>query len=88
MSYLVIHRPARTAPPPVTQGEVALAPPPTPTAPAPGAASWLQYAFPVMGGGGALLFALMNPKPLFVLSSGLFALGSVGMGVGMWFQQR
>src|SRR5215216_7517859 len=88
MSYLVIHRPARLAPPPVPQGAVELAPPPTPAAPPPGAVSWLQYAFPVMGSGGALLFALMNPKPLFVLSSGLFALGSVGMGVGMYVQQR
>jgi DNA segregation ATPase FtsK/SpoIIIE, S-DNA-T family len=88
MSYFVIRRPARIAPPPVPQGEVTLAPPPTPAAQSPGAASWLQYAFPVLGSGGALLFALMNPKPLFVLSCGLFALGSVGMGVGMYFQQR
>jgi S-DNA-T family DNA segregation ATPase FtsK/SpoIIIE len=41
-----------------------------------------------MGSGGALLFALLNPKPLFVISSGLFALGAVGMGVGMYVQQR
>ena len=88
MSYLVIHRPARIAPPPVPQGAVELAPPPTPAASAPGAVSWLQYAFPVLGSAGALLFALMNPRPLFVLSSGLFALGSVGMGVGMYAQQR
>jgi DNA segregation ATPase FtsK/SpoIIIE, S-DNA-T family len=88
MSYLVIHRPARMAPPPVPQGAVELAPPPTPAAPPPGAASWLQYAFPVMGCGGALLFALTNPKPLLVLSSGLFAVGAVGMGVGMYVQQR
>ena len=71
MSYLVIHRPARIAPPPVPQGAVELAPPPTPAASAPGAVSWLQYAFPVLGSAGALLFALMTPKPLFILSSGL-----------------
>jgi DNA segregation ATPase FtsK/SpoIIIE, S-DNA-T family len=79
---------APAASPPVPHGEITLAPPPSPTRGAPGAASWLQYAFPVMGSGGALLFALLNPKPLFVISSGLFAVGSVGMGAGMYFQQR
>jgi DNA segregation ATPase FtsK/SpoIIIE, S-DNA-T family len=88
MTYLVIHRPARIAPPPVPHGEITLVPPPSPTRSAPGAVSWLQYAFPVMGSGGALLFALLNPRPLFVISSGLFAIGSVGMGVGMYVQQR
>ncbi|HYY78730.1 MAG TPA: type VII secretion protein EccCa [Actinomycetes bacterium] len=88
MSFRVIHRPARTPPPPVPSGEVAVARPPSPAAPPGGSAQWLQYVFPVMGSGGALLFALLNPKPLFVLSSGLFALGAVGMGAGMYVQQR
>ena len=88
MSYLVIQRPARIAAPPLPRGELKLVPPPSPTQPPPGAAQWLQYVLPVMGSGGAMLFALLNPKPLFIVASGLFALGSVGMGIGMYVQQR
>jgi S-DNA-T family DNA segregation ATPase FtsK/SpoIIIE len=53
-----------------------------------GAAGWLQYVFPIVGSLGGMLFVVNNPKPLFIASGLLFMLGSIGMGVGMGFQQR
>ena len=48
----------------------------------------LQYAFPVVGSLGGLIFLITNPKPLMVVGGLTFALASVGMGVGMGVQQR
>jgi S-DNA-T family DNA segregation ATPase FtsK/SpoIIIE len=48
----------------------------------------MQYAFPAVGSLGAILFVLINPRPLYIAASTLFALSSVAMGVGMYLQQR
>ena len=53
-----------------------------------GGIAWWTYLFPVLGSGGAMLFALVNPQPIYLVASGLFVVGSVAMGVGMYFQQR
>jgi ESX secretion system protein EccC len=84
----LVHRPARTRPPAVPEGILTLAAPPKIDAMQAGVTSWLQYLFPVVGGLGAMLFIVTNPKPLFLASGLLFMLGSIGMGVGMAMQQR
>ncbi len=53
-----------------------------------GVTGWLQYLMPVVGSLGALLFIVVNPRPIYLVSGVLFALGSVGMGAGMAVQQR
>jgi S-DNA-T family DNA segregation ATPase FtsK/SpoIIIE len=88
MSRLVVHRPARTLPPPVPTGELALTPPPRLAGSPFGAAAWLTYLFPAIGGTGSLVFMLARPTPLFIAAGVLFALGSVALGVGMYAQQR
>src|SRR2546421_813642 len=85
---VVVRRPARLPPPQVPQDEVLVAPPPRLDVAQAGVASWLQYLVPVIGSLGAVLFVLVNPKPLFIISGLLFALGAVAMGVGMAAQQH
>src|SRR6267378_2824910 len=84
----IFRRAARSRPPAVADGAIALSPPPKLDAAQPGMAGWLQYLLPVVGSLGAMLFIANNPKPLFLVSGLLFMLGSVGMGVGMATQQR
>src|SRR5467141_3619829 len=84
----IVRRAARSRPPAVPDGAIALSPPPKLDAAQPGMAGWLQYLVPVVGSLGALLFIANNPKPLFLISGLLFMVGSVGMGVGMAAQQR
>ncbi|HEX3605435.1 MAG TPA: type VII secretion protein EccCa [Candidatus Dormibacteraeota bacterium] len=84
----VLRRPPRIPPPPVPTGERRVPAPPQTPPPQTGAVSWLQYAFPAVGSLGALLFVLMNPRPLFIAGSALFALSSVAMGIGLFLQQR
>jgi S-DNA-T family DNA segregation ATPase FtsK/SpoIIIE len=84
----IFRRAARSRPPAVPVGAIALSPPPKLDATQQGAAGWLQYLVPVVGSLGAVLFIANNPKPLFVVSGLLFMVGSVGMGVGMAAQQR
>ena len=88
MTQVLLHRPARIPPPAVPSEDVVLATPPTLQQLQQGALSWLQYVFPMLGSAGALLFILSRPTPVFIAGGVLFALGSVGMGVGMFFQQR
>lgn len=84
----IVRRPPRLAPPALLDGDVVLGTPPrVPTAQG-GAASWLQYTFPAVGSLGAILFVLINPKPLFIASGLIFALSSIAMGVGLALQQR
>jgi S-DNA-T family DNA segregation ATPase FtsK/SpoIIIE len=72
----------------VPSGEVRLPAPPALPPSQGGPLSWLQYAFPAVGSLGAILFVLINPRPLFIAGSALFALSSVAMGVGLVLQQR
>jgi S-DNA-T family DNA segregation ATPase FtsK/SpoIIIE len=53
-----------------------------------GAAAWLQFALPVLGGLGAMVFVLVNPKPLYIATGLLFAVSAIGAGVAMGVQQR
>ncbi|HKC83600.1 MAG TPA: ATP-binding protein, partial [bacterium] len=84
----IFRRAARSRPPAVPDGAIALSAPPKLDGAAPGMTGWLQYLLPVIGSLGAMLFIANNPKPLFLVSGLLFMLGSVGMGVGMATQQR
>ncbi|HEV7465884.1 MAG TPA: type VII secretion protein EccCa [Candidatus Dormibacteraeota bacterium] len=84
----VLRRPPRTPPPPVPSGEVRVPPPPSLPLSQGGPLTWMQYALPAVGSLGAILFVLINPRPLYVAASVLFALSSVAMGAGMYLQQR
>ena len=84
----IFRRAARSRPPAVPDGAIALAAPPKLDGAQQGMTGWLQYLLPVVGSLGAMLFIANNPKPLFLVSGLLFMLGSVGMGVGMATQQR
>jgi S-DNA-T family DNA segregation ATPase FtsK/SpoIIIE len=84
----VLRRPLRTPPPAVPSGEVRVPPPPSLPLGQGGPLAWMQYAFPAVGSLGAILFVLINPRPLYIAASALFALSSVAMGVGMYLQQR
>src|ERR1700687_261125 len=84
----LVRRAARLTPPPMPEGSFPLSAPPREDQLKAGAAGWLQYLFPVVGGLGGMLFILNNPKPVFVASGMLFMLASVGMGVGIGVQQR
>ena len=79
---------AATSPPAGEEMTLTLAPPPRVESLQPGATSWLQYLFPVLGSLGGLIFVATNPKPLYLVSGLLFTGGSIGMGAGMAVQQR
>ena len=87
-STQLVRRTARVTPPSVPQRTITVSAPPRVDSTPAGAAGWLQYLFPVVGSLGGMLFIVNNPKPLFLASGLLFMLGSIGMGVGMGFQQR
>jgi DNA segregation ATPase FtsK/SpoIIIE, S-DNA-T family len=83
-----VHRVPRAGPPAPPAGAlVVAAPPPKPVMQA-GSTAWLQFALPVLGGLGALVFVLVNPKPLYIATGLLFAISAIGAGTGMALQQR
>ena len=88
MSLVVVRRPARMAPPSVPTADIRILPPPKVESQPGGMGQWLQYAFPIIGSLGGLVFMITNPKPLMIVSGITFAAASVGMGLGMAFQQR
>ncbi len=88
MSQVVVHRPARIPPPGVPAGDVMLASPPGIAKQDQGGMGWMQYALPVVGSLGSLLFVVSNPKPLFVVGGLFFALSAVASGVVMGVVQR
>ena len=88
MSQILVRRPARLASPPVPTAEIRILPPPKTEAQAGGMGQLLQYAFPIIGSLGGLVFLVTNPKPLMIVSGLTFAVASVGMGVGMAIQQK
>ena len=83
-----VHRVPRAGPPPPSAGDLAVAAPPSKPVMQAGSAAWLQFALPVLGGMGALVFVLVNPKPLYIATGLLFAISAIGAGAGMAFQQR
>jgi S-DNA-T family DNA segregation ATPase FtsK/SpoIIIE len=88
MSQVVVHRPARIPPPGVPAGDVVLAAPPGLARSDQGGMAWMQYALPVVGSLGSLLFVVSNPKPLYVVGGLFFALSAVASGVAMGVAQR
>src|SRR2546428_4765804 len=85
---VLVRRPAPVPPPQVPQDEVLVTPPPRLDGTQAGVVGWLQYLVPVIGSLGAVLFVLVNPKPIYIISGLLFALGAVAMGAGMAVQQQ
>ncbi|HEY4864109.1 MAG TPA: type VII secretion protein EccCb [Candidatus Dormibacteraeota bacterium] len=85
---VVVRRPARLPPPQVPDDEVLVASPPRLDSAQAGVVGWLQYLVPVIGSLGAVLFVVVNPKPIYIVSGVLFALAAVAMGVGMGAQQQ
>ncbi|MCM3883413.1 type VII secretion protein EccCb [Frankia sp. R82] len=87
MGTLVLTRPQRVDfPAPPDEEPIQLPQPPPPTATR--TAGMLACLFPLLGGIGMLAFSLANPRPRYILVSVVFMFASVGMGVGMYFQQR
>jgi DNA segregation ATPase FtsK/SpoIIIE, S-DNA-T family len=87
MTTLVVRRPPSRRPaPPVPRHDVAMAAPPA--LGSAGGIAWWTYLFPVLGSAGALLFVVINPQPLYLVAGGLFLIGSLAMGAGMYVQQR
>lgn len=87
MTSRVLQRPARVPAPEVPSAPRSLPPVPQLMPPQTGAAAWLPYLLPMVGGLGGLLYALVNPTPLNITIGVLFALSSVGMGFGMGYAQ-
>jgi S-DNA-T family DNA segregation ATPase FtsK/SpoIIIE len=88
MTRVVVHRPARIPPPAVPADPLVLPPPPAAGREEAGGTPWAQYALPVVGSLGSLLFVVSNPRPLFIAGGLLFALSSVVSGVAMGLTQR
>ncbi|HEY7201130.1 MAG TPA: type VII secretion protein EccCb [Candidatus Dormibacteraeota bacterium] len=84
---VVVQRPARRAVTPLANGELVVHAPPGAPGPA-GSLGWWSYLLPVMGAGGAMVFVLVNPKPVYLVAGGLFLVASVASGVAMFIQQR
>src|ERR1700737_2570701 len=85
---VVVRRPARLPPPQVPEDEVLVASPPRADTAQAGVVAWLQYLVPAIGSLGAVLFVVVNPKPIYIISGLLFALAAVAMGAGMAVQQQ
>jgi DNA segregation ATPase FtsK/SpoIIIE, S-DNA-T family len=87
VSWVVVPRTTRRPVPPPPATALRLEPPPA--APGPAAAiGWWTYLLPVLGAGGAMVFALVNPQPIYLVAAGLFLVASVASGVAMFIQQR
>jgi len=87
----LVHRRARTHPPPLPTGELLVAAPPAVAWSAPAAAAWLQYLVPLLGGAGSLafLFAVPGPRhPLLVAAVAGTAVASLALGVGLRLVER
>jgi S-DNA-T family DNA segregation ATPase FtsK/SpoIIIE len=83
-----VRRVPRAGPPAPPLGEIGLASPPQAMSIQGGAATWLQVALPVVGGLSTLVVVLVNPKPIYIATSLLFAFTAVAAGVTMAVQQR
>jgi len=83
-----VRRAPRTGPAAPPRHDLVVASPPQQSAMQQGIVAWLQVALPVIGGLGALVFVLTNPKPVYIATGILFAFTAVAAGIGMGFQQR
>src|SRR5262249_24415734 len=83
-----VRRVPRAAPPAPGGREIFVAAPPQPASMQSGMATWLQVGIPVVGGLSALVFVLVNPKPLYIATGVLFAFTCVAAGVAMAVQQQ
>lgn len=83
-----VRRVPRSGPAAPEAGEVVPATPPPQPVMQPGAAAWLQVVLPVVGTVGALVFVLVNPKPVYIATGLLFAISAVAAGAGLAVQQR
>lgn len=77
------HRPARTYPTQLPSKEVTITPPQPPPNVQGGAASWLQFLLPMVGGLGSVAFIFMYPQrsPVMFIAIGAMLLASVGGGL-------
>jgi len=87
VSRTLLHRPARVWPQAVPTDDIVVQPPP-PRGEPPANQLWLQLLFPLIAGFGSVMFVLFNPQPVFIFIGGAMAIGSVGLGVGIYAQQR
>jgi S-DNA-T family DNA segregation ATPase FtsK/SpoIIIE len=83
-----VRRVPRAGPPAPQRGVVGVAPAPQAMSMQSGAATWLQVALPVVGGLSTLVVVLVNPRPVYIATSLLFAFTTVAAGVTMAVQQR
>ncbi|HEX6446559.1 MAG TPA: type VII secretion protein EccCa [Streptosporangiales bacterium] len=89
MGVSVIHRPARTPPPAVEADQIQLVMPPKVESPQSTGQQMAMIGMPVMTGTGSLLVALTNlSRPLFVAIGLLVFIGSIAMGVVLFWGQR
>ncbi|MCO5971378.1 type VII secretion protein EccCb [Actinoallomurus soli] len=84
---VLFHRPARMAAPGLPADPLTVVPPPVDQGQSP-AGSWFQMLLPMMSGFSGLMFMLYNPRPLYIVVGATMAVGSVGMSVAMFVQQR
>jgi DNA segregation ATPase FtsK/SpoIIIE, S-DNA-T family len=87
----LVHRPVRAYPRPLPAADLTVAAPPTLGGSISGAAGWLQYLVPLVGGGGSVAFLLAVPGPrsgwLVALVVGA-AVASVAAGLGLRLVER
>jgi S-DNA-T family DNA segregation ATPase FtsK/SpoIIIE len=87
----LVHRTARTHPPPLPAGELVVAAPPAVAWSVPAATAWLQYLVPLLGGAGSLAFLVAVPgprHPLLVAAVAGTAVASLGLGVVLRLVER
>ncbi|HZV51771.1 MAG TPA: type VII secretion protein EccCb [Candidatus Dormibacteraeota bacterium] len=84
---VVLHRPARRWPRPVPTDELIVQPPPAAAA-GEGMSLWMQLLFPLVTGLGSVTFVLLNPSGIFIAIAVVVVLASIGLGFGMYWQQR
>jgi S-DNA-T family DNA segregation ATPase FtsK/SpoIIIE len=75
------------APPSLPDEPLKIVPPPPDQARSP-AGTWFQMLLPMMSGFSGLMFMLYNPRPLYIIVGATMAVGSVGLSVAMFTQQR
>jgi DNA segregation ATPase FtsK/SpoIIIE, S-DNA-T family len=80
MANTIFRRPPRAYPERLPEGEVVIAAPPAAHAGQPPTVSWVQYAFPLIGSLGSLVYVLLNPNWRTVLAAGGVTFLSLSLG--------